>query len=278
MIMGRYTVMPENTFDALQLDAGVLLKQFDITAAAAGQTGFTDSDILCATTGGVNPTCVPTYSDFAEDVDNAPMNVKEFKHLDSWECKMTTTGLGTSPELIKMQLGAADIVDGTKIVPRRNLAQTDFSDLWWVGDKANGGFVAIQIKNALSTGGFSIQTTKNAKGQLSLEITGHVSLANQNEVPMVFYSIDADEEEIEPNINLSKSSLKVKVGATSRLKAYPTPQDATVVWTSSDDTKATVEDGVVTGVAVGSATITAKITVDNVDYTDTCAVTVTSAS
>lgn len=276
--MGRYTVMPENTFDALQLDAGVLLKQFDIEAASAGQQGFVDADILCATTGGVNPTCVPTYSDFAEDVDNAPMNVKEFKHLDSWECKMTTTGLGTSPELIKMQLGAADIVDGTKIVPRRDLAQTDFSDLWWVGDKANGGFVAIQIKNALSTGGFSIQTTKNAKGQLSLEITGHVSLANQNEVPMVFYSIDADEEEIEPNINLSKSSLKVKVDATSRLKAYPTPQDATVVWTSSDDTKATVEDGVVTGVAVGTATITAKITVDNVDYTDTCAVTVTSAS
>lgn len=277
MIMGRYTVMPENTFDALQLDAGVLLKQFDVEAASQGQQGFVDADILCATTGGVNPTCVPTYSDFAEDVDNAPMNVKEFKHLDSWECKMTTTGLGTSPELIKMQLGAADIVDGTKIVPRRNLAQTDFSDLWWVGDKANGGFVAIQIKNALSTGGFSIQTTKNAKGQLSLEITGHVSLANQNEVPMVFYSIDADEEKIEPNINLSKSSLKVKVGATSRLKAYPTPQDATVVWTSSDDTKASVEDGVVTGVAAGSATITAKITVDNVDYTDTCAVTVTSA-
>lgn len=276
--MGRYTVMPENTFDALQLDAGVLLKQFDVEAASQGQLGFVDADILCATTGGVNPTCVPTYSDFAEDVDNAPMNVKEFKHLDSWECKMTTTGLGTSPELIKMQLGAADIVDGTKIVPRRNLAQTDFSDLWWVGDKANGGFVAIQIKNALSTGGFSIQTTKNAKGQLSLEITGHVSLANQNEVPMVFYSIDADEEEVEPNINLSKSSLKVKVDATSKLKAYPTPQDATVVWTSSDDTKATVEDGVVTGVAVGSATITAKITVDNVDYTDTCAVTVTSAS
>lgn len=276
--MGRYTVLPENTFDALQLDAGVILKQFDIDAASAGQQGFTDADILCATTGGVNPTCVPTYSDFAEDVDNAPMNVKEFKHLDSWECKLTTTALGTSPELIQMQLGAADIVDGTKIVPRRSLAQTDFKDLWWVGDKANGGFVAIQIKNALSTGGFAIQTTKNAKGTLTLEITGHVSLANQNEVPMVFYSIDADEEEIEPNINLSKSSLKVKVDATSRLKAYPTPQDATVVWTSSDDTKATVEDGVVTGVAVGTATITAKITVDNVDYTDTCAVTVVSAS
>lgn len=276
--MGRYTVMPENTFDGLQMDAGAILTHFDIEAAAAGQLGFTDADILCATTGGINPTCVPTYSDMFEDVDNAPTNVMEGKHLDGWEVKMTTTALGTTPELIRMQLGAADIVNGTKIVPRMDLKQTDFKDLWWVGDKANGGFIAIQIKNALSTGGFAIQTTKNGKGTLALEITGHQSLQNQNEVPMVFYSIDAEEETIEPNINLSKSSLKVKVDATSRLKAYPTPQDATVVWASSDDTKATVEDGVVIGVAVGSATITAKITVDNVDYTDTCAVTVISAS
>lgn len=276
--MGRYTVLPENTFDALQLDAGVILKQFDIDAASAGQQGFSDADILCATTGGVNPTCVPTYSDFGEDVDNAPVNVKEFKKLDSWECKLTTTALGTSAELIKMQLGAADIVDGTKIVPRRNLSQSDFTDLWWVGDKANGGFVAIQIKNALSTGGFAIHTTKNAKGTLTLEITGHVSLTNQSQVPMVFYSIDADEETIEPNINLSKASMKVKVDATSKLTAYPTPQDAVVTWASSDSTKATVEDGVVTGVAVGSANITASITYDGTTYTDTCAVTVVAAS
>ena len=275
--MGRYTVLPQNAFDALQLDAGVLLKQFDIEAASEGETGFTDADILCATTGGVNPSCVPTYSDFAEDVDNAPANVKEFKHLDSWECTVSTTALGTSPELIKMQLGAADIVDGTKIVPRRDLAQTDFSDLWWVGDKANGGFVAIQIKNALSTGGFSIQTTKNGKGNLTLEIMGHVSLANQDEVPMVFYSIDGDEV-IEPDVVLNRASATVKEGKTTKLTATTTPEGETVTWTSSDDTVATVNNGVVSGVAAGTATITASMTYDGNTYTDTCAVTVTSAS
>ena len=46
--------------------------------------------------------------------------------------------------------------------------------------------------NALSTTGFSLQTTKNGKGQVSLEITGHVSIHDQETVPMVFYSIDAD--------------------------------------------------------------------------------------
>lgn len=275
--MGRYTVIPENTFDTIQLDAGVLLKNFDIDAAAAGDVGFTDADILCATSGGVNPTCEPTYSDFGEDVDNVPVNMKEFKHLDSWECKLSTTALGTSAELIKMQLGAADIVDGTKIVPRRDLKQTDFSDLWWVGDKANGGFIAILIKNALSTGGFSIQTTKNGKGTLGLEITGHVALANQDETPMVFYSIDGNEV-VEPDVVLNRASATVKEGKTTKLTATTTPSGEDVTWTTSNDEVATVSNGVVSGVAAGTATITASITYDGVTYTDTCAVTVTSAS
>jgi hypothetical protein len=186
--MGMFTVIPQDTFSALQMDAGVLLKTFNPASPAAPA----DENIICATTGGINPTCIPSYSDFGEDVDNVPNNMKEFKHLDGWDCKISTTGLGTSPELIKLALGAADI-DGTNssmIVPRRDLAQTDFSDIWWVGDRADGGCVAIQLKNALSTGGFSLQTTKNGKGQVSIELTGHVSIAAQSVVPMVFYSID----------------------------------------------------------------------------------------
>ena len=188
--MGKFTVIPQDAFNALQMDAGVLLKTFDPTDPDAPD----DEDIICATTGGINPSCVPTYSDFGEDVDNVPNNMKEFKHLDGWECTISTTGLGTSPELIKLALGAADI-DGTntsKIVPRRDLEQTDFSDIWWVGDRADGGCVAIQLKNALSTGGFSLQTTKNGKGQVAIELTGHVSISAQNVVPMVFYSIDPE--------------------------------------------------------------------------------------
>lgn len=191
--MGRYTAIPESLFNELQLDAGVMLRNFDIQEAAAGNLGFNKAtDIITATTGGLNPSCVPTFSDFFEDVDNAPNNVKEGKHLDGWDCKMSTTGLGTSPELIRFALGCADIPSGTsyKIVPRRNLKQTDFGDIWWVGDRADGGLVAVKLLNALSTGGFSLQTTKNGKGQVSLEITGHVSINDQDTIPMEFYSID----------------------------------------------------------------------------------------
>ena len=187
--MGRFTVIPENTFNALQLDAGVLLKRFN-----PENPTIADADIICATTGGINPVCKPTYSDFAEDVDNAPNNVKEFKHLDGWECSIATTSLGTSAELIKLALGCADIdAEHSKIVPRRDLSQSDFSDIWWVGDRADGGFVAIQLINALSTEGFSLQTTKNGKGQIAITIMGHVSINAQNVVPMVFYSADPTE-------------------------------------------------------------------------------------
>lgn len=187
--MGRFTVIPQNTFDNLQTDAGVLLKAFNPDNPVAPN----DADIITATTGGISVSCVPTYSDYGEDIDNVPNNMKELKHLDGWECKLSTTCLGTSPELIKLQLGAADIDGTTKIVPRRDLEQTDFADLWWVGDKADGGLLAVKIINALSTGGFSLQTTKNGKGQLTLEITGHVSINAQNVVPMVFYSMSGDD-------------------------------------------------------------------------------------
>lgn len=191
--MGKFTVIPQDTFEGLQLDAGVLLKTFDPSTGAAPK----DEDIICATTGGINPSCVPTYSDFAEDVDNAPTNLMEFKHLDGWECKLGFTSLGTSAESIRLALGAADIDASTgKITPRRNVKQTDFSDIWWVGDRADGGMVAICLKNALSTGGFSLQTTKNGKGQVSMELTGHVSIQDQDTMPMEFYSSGPSESEV----------------------------------------------------------------------------------
>ena len=189
--MGKFTVIPQSTFEEMQLDAGVVLKKF----TPATPTAPADEDIICPTTGGINISCVPTYSDLGEDVDNCPTNTKELKHLDGWECKMSFTSLGTSPESIRLALRAADIgsPDTTKITPRRDLKQTDFADLWWVGDRADGGMVAVCLKNALSTGGFTLQTTKNGKGQVSVELTGHVSIDEQDTMPMEFYSAAPEE-------------------------------------------------------------------------------------
>lgn len=181
----KFTVIPQDTFQAMQLNAGVLLKTFDPKNPAAPK----DEDIICATTGGITIVATPTYTDMGADVDNCPNNMMELKTLEGWDCKISFTGLGTSPENIRMALGAADInaVSGAiELADKLKIAH--FSDKWWVGDRADGGMVAAHLKNALSTGGLTLKTTKNGKGQISVELTGHVSIKNQKTMPMEFYS------------------------------------------------------------------------------------------
>lgn len=67
----------------------------------------------------------------------------------------------------------------------------------------------------------------------------------------------------------------VAVGGTVTLTAATTPSDASVVWSSSDSSVATVNgSGVVTGVEAGTVTITARLAVD-ADVSDTKTITVT---
>lgn len=186
----RFTQIPANTFKELQLNAGILLSDFDPSDGS-----FEAADMLGATSGGVSFTAQAEFTDFAEDIDNAAKNMKEFKVLDSWTATMSGTFASLTTALAKMLVGAG-VIDGTnanKIVPRNDLDQADFSDVWWVGDYSdktgatNGGFLAIHLLNALSTGGFQIQSGDKAKGQFAFEFTGHYSNAAQNTVPFEIY-------------------------------------------------------------------------------------------
>lgn len=80
-------------------------------------------------------------------------------------------------------------------------------------------------------------------------------------------------------VTVAPATASIKVGATANLSATIAPANASnknVTWSSSDQSKATVNaTGVVTGVAVGSATITATTADGN--KTATSAVTVTAA-
>lgn len=62
-----------------------------------------------------------------------------------------------------------------------------------------------------------------------------------------------------PTIALDKSEAEIFIGKTVELVATATPADAKVVWETTDATIAKVENGVVTGVAEGEATIIARV-------------------
>ena len=188
--MGTFTKVSEDAFDALQLNAGVILDSFDIENPYAIPAS---AHIVATTTGGVKPSCKATYEDYGADVDNVPVNMKEFKQLTGWDCKLSFTSIKFNADNTQLSLGAADkevLQNGvTKIKPRRDVKLSDYKDIWWVGDKADGGAYAINLKDALSTEGIDIQTTKNGKGTMAVTLTGHVSIDAQNDMPMDFYDI-----------------------------------------------------------------------------------------
>ena len=186
----KFTKIPSDAFQKLQINAGILTTDF---TPATGEIGVAGQ--IGATTGGVSFTATPTYSDYGEDIDNCPKNMKELKKLESWEATISGTFVNADTAIAKMLVGAADIgtPDTTKITPRNDVLESDFETIWLVGDysdkngETNGGFIAIKLINALSTGGFQIQTADKAKGQFAFTFTGHYSMDAQDTPPFEIY-------------------------------------------------------------------------------------------
>lgn len=267
----KFTKIPQNTFEELQINAGILVKDFDVSTGT-----FADSDMISATTGGITIAVKPTYEDFGEDIDNCPKNTLELKRITETEVSISTTALNINEDLLLFMLGAADKDSQTgAIKPRKDLKTTDFKTIWWIGDLSNNGYVAVKISNALSTDGFSIKTTDKGKGNVSLTLTGHTSLYAQDVIPAEFYLGSGESTAV--TILLDRSQAFVEDGKTLNLTATVNPNDATVAWASTDTSVATVSNGVVTGEAEGVCVITAKATKSGESAIATCIVTVTEA-
>ena len=282
----KYTRIPENTFKELQMNAGILAKDFDPDTGEVAE-----SDLFGATTGGLSFSDSMSFTDLGDDIDNCPKNMMELKKLESHEVKVSGTFVTMNPETAHMLAAAADVdsQDESHIVPRNDVLLTDYSDVWIIGDYSDvnedgdttgqAGFIAIHHMNALNTGGFQIKTADKAKGQFAFEFTGHYSMNAQTTVPYELYVKVGtnDPTPTTPSVTLDKETLALTVsGDSSTLVATTVPAGQTVTWTSSDENVATVAAGVVSPEGAGTATITASITVDGQTYTDTCAVTVTA--
>lgn len=184
----KYTQIPENTFKTMQMNAGIITTTFEPSTGTIG-------DIVGATSGGVQFQDAPKYSDMGDDIDNCPKNTKELKRIDSRTITMGGTFVSVSANLAKNLISTADIdsKDATHIIPRDDLLDTDFKDLWFVGDYSDvntgdsAGFLAIHIKNALNTDGFQIQSSDKAKGQFAFTYTAHYSMKDETEVPYEVY-------------------------------------------------------------------------------------------
>ena len=188
----KFTQVPTDTFENLVLNAGILVDTFTPSSGVIG-------NILGATTGGIEFSTNPTYTDFGEDIDNMPEGTKQLKRLQSFDPTMSGTFLTVDTAAVKSLIGAADIgtSDTTKVVPRDQLVAADFEDVWWVGDYSDknvddesthtAGYIAIHLMNALNTAGFKITSSKDNKAQMAFEYHGHYDISNISTPPFEIY-------------------------------------------------------------------------------------------
>ena len=188
----KFTQVPTDTFENLVLNAGILVDEFTPSSGVIG-------NLLGATTGGIEFSTNPTYTDFGEDIDNVPENTKQLKRLKSFDPTMSGTFLTVDAATVKSLIGAADVgtSDTTKVIPRNQLLDADFDDVWWVGDYSDknvdvesahtAGYIAIHLMNALNTAGFKITSSKDNKAQMAFEYHGHYDISNISTPPFEIY-------------------------------------------------------------------------------------------
>ena len=180
-----YSKLTKAQFDEMLFNAGVLVRSFDIESPF-----ITDEDIVCATTGGFSLAIELSYEDTGSGVYMMPPETAEMMVVTDCTVEAEFTAISVKGNTIKWMLGAAD---GTStIIPRNELYDEDFTDLWWIGDRVDGGLVCVKLINALSDEGFELQTTPKGIGEISVHLSAHTSFETDDidTIPVEIYSVE----------------------------------------------------------------------------------------
>ena len=201
------------------------------------------------TTGEIDGLYVRMNTDDAVDADNAPSTL--VTHV------VPVTGVTLDKTTLGLVVGEEETLTAT-VAPDE---ATNKAVTWLSSDEKVATVDDTGKVTAVNAGEAKITVTTD-DGGFTAECTVTVSPA----------PVDVE------GIALDKDTATVYIGKTATLKAIFTPLSATnknVTWESSNETVATVENGVVTAVAEGEAIIT--VTTEDGGFTATCTVTVTEA-
>jgi hypothetical protein len=170
-----------------------------------------------------------------------------------------------------------------EFIVRSAKVMTGFSNAY-IGKINGNNQVNLNGQGSLTGNGHKLSYTFTSTTEPKLNSPLYVNFANHGEVTFnqingntVFeFAVPCADPEITA-IALDKTEATLDMGNTLTLVPSFTPayMSADITWQTSDDTKATVSSGVVTPVAPGNVTITAKV---SETIKATCAVTVQSAA
>ena len=164
------------------------------------------------------------------------------------------------PTAISLQNSTCNVGYTTQLEPTFTPSDTNQTALTWV---SNNTSVATVDQTGLVTGVSAGQATITATGE------------DENGNPVVGTCVVTVTTVAVTGVSLNKTTSDLTLGSSLTLEATVLPANASnknVTWTSSNTNVATVNNGTVTGLALGSATITVK-TVDG-NKTATCVITI----
>lgn len=183
---GLTTPLRAETFQNLQLNAGIFLKDFDyssISNAGALKTAIASavqdgSKLLGATRGGGSFTV--TREMRQPNVDGRRYGFVGDTFVDSVEAQLSTTLIEITPNnIVSAFANATATTSGQKTTITFDTAiGTDdyLTNICWIGDLADGRYVLICLKNAINTADLSLTFTDKGEGTLPVEF--HARQAN----------------------------------------------------------------------------------------------------
>lgn len=161
------------------------------------------------------------------------------------------TGITLNPTSVSLVEGETTTVSAT-ISP----SNADNQKVIWSSDNSSVATVNNGTITAVSAGTATITAKADDGGKTA---TCSVSVKSKS-VPV-------------ESVSLEKTAITLRVGGTAEVKATISPDNATnktINWKSSDESIASVKDGVITGVGLGTCSITATVE----GKTATCTITV----
>lgn len=192
---GHTSPIREDTFENLQLNAGIFLKDFvysgitsanelksEINLAVTGSASA-QGTLLGATRGGGSFTVTRELRQ--PEVDGRRYGFKGDTFVDSVEAQISTTLIEMTPDNIKNAFGTATMAtssNGLVTTIKLNTAiDTDdyLTNICWVGDISDGRYVLICLKNALNQADFTLTFTDKGEGTLPVEF--HAKQASVND-------------------------------------------------------------------------------------------------
>ncbi len=182
------------TAEKLLLDAGAFFKDFNVEEDTFDDA-VTAGKLLGATQGGGTFTATPTIRPI--EIDGVKGAAKGLSVIDVWVVTIAANMKEISEEILITALGAGKSEAGPagykKITGNNYIELTDYIDnITWVG-KLSGSQkpVIIQVYNALSTSGITLQTQDKNEGLIPITFTGHYDPEELDTPPFGIYYPEA---------------------------------------------------------------------------------------